>query len=208
MKVCIVGASRKLGKYMVRHALDRGHQVVRVCRERSVGKLDGFQGDITIVPGTTNDRQVIEKAVAGCDGVLIRASSLGSPSVLVRNGSSGARSGASRRATGVLLRVAPHPRRPGRLLAAVQVDVSCRRLAGSDGPLCGPQRPGGGVPAGVCQRHALDCGAREQPRRGREPGPACVEPARRGPHPPEQYHSPRRLRSVHGPGPGKRRTDP
>ena len=70
MKVCIVGASGKLGQYMVRHALDRGYEVVAVCRERSVGKLDAFKGRITIVPGATNDRAVIKRAVAGCDGVL------------------------------------------------------------------------------------------------------------------------------------------
>ncbi|MBT7300514.1 MAG: NAD(P)H-binding protein [Victivallales bacterium] len=55
---------------MVQHALDRGYEVVGVCRERSVGKLDAFKGLITIVPGATNDREVIRKAVAGCDGVL------------------------------------------------------------------------------------------------------------------------------------------
>ena len=70
MKVCIVGASGKLGKYMVQHALDRGYEVVGVYRERSVGKLDAFKGRITVIPGATNDREVIKKAVAGCDGVL------------------------------------------------------------------------------------------------------------------------------------------
>jgi hypothetical protein len=69
-KVCIVGASGKLGRYMVRHALDRGYEVVGVCRERSVGKLAAYADRITVVPGPTNDRGVIRKAVAGCDGVL------------------------------------------------------------------------------------------------------------------------------------------
>jgi hypothetical protein len=55
---------------MVQHALDRGYEVVGVCREESVGKLDRFKGRITVIPGRTNDREVIKRAVAGCDGVL------------------------------------------------------------------------------------------------------------------------------------------
>jgi NAD(P)-dependent dehydrogenase (short-subunit alcohol dehydrogenase family) len=70
MKICIVGASGKLGRYMVRHALDRGYEVVGVCREKSLSKLDMFKGRITIIPGATNDREVIGKAIADCDGVL------------------------------------------------------------------------------------------------------------------------------------------
>ena len=71
MRVCIVGASGKLGKYMVRHALDRGYEVVAVCREKSVGKLAEFEGQIDILPGATDDREVIRRAVEGCDGVLV-----------------------------------------------------------------------------------------------------------------------------------------
>ena len=69
-KVCIVGASGKLGQYMVQHCLDRGYEVVGVCREQSVGKLEAFKDRISIIPGATNDREVIERAVEGCDGVL------------------------------------------------------------------------------------------------------------------------------------------
>jgi len=71
MKVCIVGASGKLGRYMVQHALDRRYEVVGVCREQSVGKLDPFKERITVVPGATDNRTVIERAVEGCDGVLV-----------------------------------------------------------------------------------------------------------------------------------------
>jgi NAD(P)-dependent dehydrogenase (short-subunit alcohol dehydrogenase family) len=70
MKVCIVGASGKLGHYMIQHALARGYEVVGVCRAESVAKLDRFKDRMTIVPGRTNDRAVIERALAGCDGVL------------------------------------------------------------------------------------------------------------------------------------------
>jgi uncharacterized protein YbjT (DUF2867 family) len=70
MKVCVVGASGKLGRYMLRHALECGHEVVGVCREQSVDKLAESEGRITVVPGPT-DAAVIKKAVAGCDGVLV-----------------------------------------------------------------------------------------------------------------------------------------
>ena len=71
MKVTIIGASGKLGQYMVQHALDRGYEVAGVCRKKSVKKLDRFEGRITVVPGATNDPEVIQRAVAGCDGVLV-----------------------------------------------------------------------------------------------------------------------------------------
>jgi NAD(P)-dependent dehydrogenase (short-subunit alcohol dehydrogenase family) len=71
MRVCIVGASGKLGQYMVQHALDRSYEVVGVCREESVAKLETFKGRITVVPGRTNDAEVIKRAVAECDGVLV-----------------------------------------------------------------------------------------------------------------------------------------
>jgi len=71
MRVCIVGASGKLGRYMVQHALEREYDVVGVCRQQSVEKLDAFKERITVIPGATNDPEVIKRALAGCDGVLV-----------------------------------------------------------------------------------------------------------------------------------------
>jgi NAD(P)H-binding len=45
--------------------------VVGVRREQSVHKLEEFAGRITVVPGATDDAEVIKRAVAGCDGVLV-----------------------------------------------------------------------------------------------------------------------------------------
>jgi NAD(P)H-binding len=98
MKVCIVGISGKLGRYMVHHALERGYEVVGVCREQSVGKLDEFKGRITVFPGATDDPEVIGRAVAGCDGVLVvlvprgvHGYSTGTAQAVLDNASPGAR---------------------------------------------------------------------------------------------------------------------
>jgi hypothetical protein len=69
-QVCIIGISGKLGRYMLRHALERGYHVHGVCRPQSVGKLADVADKITLFPGRTDDRSVIASAVAGCDGVL------------------------------------------------------------------------------------------------------------------------------------------
>ena len=88
--LCVVGASGKLGQYLVQHALDRGYRVVGVCRERSVDKLDRFGGRMTVVPGATNDRAVIRKSGCGMRRGSHRAGPVGSPAVLDGNSSSGA----------------------------------------------------------------------------------------------------------------------
>lgn len=71
MRVCIIGASGKLGRYMIEHALERGYEVVGVCRPESVDKLADVADRITILPGRTDDRDVVARAVTGCDGVLV-----------------------------------------------------------------------------------------------------------------------------------------
>jgi len=65
-----VGVSGKLGQYMVQRAMNRNYEALGARSERSVPKLEAYQDRMTIIPGATNDRQVIEKAVVNCDAVL------------------------------------------------------------------------------------------------------------------------------------------
>lgn len=69
-RICIIGISGKLGQYMTEHSLARGYKVTGVCRAESAHKLDRFGDRITVHPGRTNDREVVRRAVQGCDGVL------------------------------------------------------------------------------------------------------------------------------------------
>ncbi len=152
MKVCIIGASGKLGRYMVGHALDRGHEVVAVCREESVPKLDAFRERITIVPGPTNDPDVVKRAVAGCDGVLtvlvpwgVHDYSSGTARAVLDHAAPGARlvfscgwhitlDGRDRYSRRFLWMVA-FANRIGRLLRAIDIDDqvrACRLIFDSD----------------------------------------------------------------------------
>ena len=148
MRVCIVGASGKLGRYMVQQTLDRGYEVVGVCRERSVEKLDAFKGRITVIPGATNDREVIKRAVAGCDGVLVVLAPMG-----VHHYASGT-------AQAVLDYAAPgarlvfscgwHITRDGQDVYSWKSSArQDRRPARAPRSLCRPRRPGGSDPARV-----------------------------------------------------------
>ncbi|MFZ2015367.1 MAG: NAD(P)H-binding protein [Nocardioides sp.] len=65
-----MGASGELGRYLVRHCLNRGDRVVGVCRQQSVVKLAEFGELITVVTGRTDDRDVFARAVIECDAVL------------------------------------------------------------------------------------------------------------------------------------------
>ncbi|WJV44276.1 NAD(P)-dependent oxidoreductase [Streptomyces flavofungini] len=151
-KVCVIGASGKLGQYMVRHALERGYEVVGVCRERSVPKLAAFEGRMTVVPGPTDDPEVIRSAVDGCDGVLtvlvpwgVRQYASGTAQAVLDHARPGARlvfscgwhitrDGQDRYSRMFLLgvRVAALL---GRLVRAVEIDdqvEACRRVFASD----------------------------------------------------------------------------
>ncbi len=208
MKVCIVGASGKLGQYMIRHALDRGYEVVGVCREQSVGKLDAFKGRITIVPGATNDREVIRKAVAGCDGVLtvlapwgVQQYSTGTAQAVLDYARPDAR---------VIFSCGWHITRDGKdqvlvEAALVRADLRPARAAG---PVRRSRRSGRGVPPDLRERPALDGRPRQRPRGRRERGAAGLEPACRRPDPREQPDQADRLRPLHGRCPHQRHPHP
>src|SRR5215213_2661245 len=70
MKVCVVGASGKLGLHGAARARSRPRGRRRVPRGKR-RQARRVQGRMTIVPGATDDTEVIKRAVAGCDGVLV-----------------------------------------------------------------------------------------------------------------------------------------
>jgi len=69
-KICIAGASGKLGQYMIEHALAAGYQVTTVCREQSLPKLRRFVGRIEMHAAATDDVDTIRHASQGCVAVL------------------------------------------------------------------------------------------------------------------------------------------
>ncbi|SEF48093.1 NAD(P)-dependent oxidoreductase [Vibrio hangzhouensis] len=69
-RVCIVGASGKLGQYLIEWSLKEGYRVNAVCRPQSVDKLQRFGDQIDIYPAWTDNQNVVAQAIEGCDAVL------------------------------------------------------------------------------------------------------------------------------------------
>lgn len=73
MKVAIIGACGKLGIKLVRESLRRGYQVVSVCRDSSVVKLDEFTDrdgfSVTAAP-VVSDEATLTQALDGCDAAV------------------------------------------------------------------------------------------------------------------------------------------
>jgi nucleoside-diphosphate-sugar epimerase len=73
VKVAIIWASGKTGVNLVQQSLDRGYQVVAMCRDSSVGKLDELADcdGITVMSATVvSDEKILTRALAGCDAVV------------------------------------------------------------------------------------------------------------------------------------------
>ena len=73
MKVAIIGASGKTGTKLVRESLKREYQVVAVCRDSSIEKLDEFashSGFTLITAPVVSDEATLSQALADCDAVV------------------------------------------------------------------------------------------------------------------------------------------
>jgi putative NADH-flavin reductase len=60
MRAGIVGASGKLGRYMIQPSFQSSYEVFGVCRELSVDKLDDLKDRIAVILGATNHRKIIK----------------------------------------------------------------------------------------------------------------------------------------------------
>ncbi len=205
MKVCIIGASGKLGQYMVQHCLDRGYEVVGVCRPESVGKLDRFKGKITVLPGRSDERDVIRQAVAGCDGVLtvlvpwgVQHYAAGTAQAVLDFAAPGAR---------LIFSCGWHISRDGKdvyswqlryLVPVVGWLAKLFRAVDLDDQVEAAQRVFASDTRWTVVRGSRSGG-------GRQPGPAGVEPPCRRSDPGQQPDPPHRLRLVHGGGAHRRR---
>jgi uncharacterized protein YbjT (DUF2867 family) len=66
MKILILGATGRTGKYLIEEALKKGHKVSAIARDPN--KLKNY--NIEIIQGTPYDYETMEKAITGCDAVI------------------------------------------------------------------------------------------------------------------------------------------
>lgn len=68
MKVIIFGASGGIGKFAVKHALEKGYEVIAYLRNPS--KLTIKHKNLTIIEGELNNYNAIKNAISGCNAVI------------------------------------------------------------------------------------------------------------------------------------------
>jgi hypothetical protein len=66
MKILLLGATGRTGKFVIEEAIRRGHKISAIAR--SPEKLKNYQIDIT--QGTPYDFETVEKAISGCEAVI------------------------------------------------------------------------------------------------------------------------------------------
>jgi putative NADH-flavin reductase len=68
MKILILGATGRTGQHLLEQALQRGHQVHVLVRDRS--KIASHLSSLTIFEGSPLDKSALENAMKGCEAVL------------------------------------------------------------------------------------------------------------------------------------------
>lgn len=66
MKILILGATGRTGKYIIEEAIKRGHKIVVIARNPE--KLKDY--NIEITQGTPYDYETVEKTIIGCEAVI------------------------------------------------------------------------------------------------------------------------------------------
>ncbi|MDG4646831.1 SDR family oxidoreductase [Roseibacterium sp. SDUM158017] len=69
MKLTVIGASRGIGRKVVDYALERGHQVRALAR--SADRIEIDSEALEKLPGDATDPEVLARAVAGADAVIL-----------------------------------------------------------------------------------------------------------------------------------------
>ena len=68
MRILLLGATGRTGKFLLEQALDHGHIVHALVREKQKITIERY--NLTIFEGTPRDVSALQKAMQGCDAVL------------------------------------------------------------------------------------------------------------------------------------------
>ncbi len=69
MKIAVFGATGGIGKFVVKHALEKGYEVNAYVRTPDKLKIDNK--NLKVFVGQVSDYEKIKETINGCDGVII-----------------------------------------------------------------------------------------------------------------------------------------
>jgi putative NADH-flavin reductase len=68
MRILLLGATGRTGKFLLRQALEHGHIVHALVRDKQ--KIPFQKYNLTVFEGTPSDKAALDKAMKGCEAVL------------------------------------------------------------------------------------------------------------------------------------------